>query len=220
MKRKIFIYAYPIYEYASIFLFDDDYLKEKGRENPFKVLNECIEKRYREKGYEIVYILYPDKDLYGIEEKNGDKIIYTDVRFTDASGYKEDGSEKDISEIIYPNLHYIYNQIVLNNIDNIVVGGYHFSDCVRKIAEFAHENNISSLVDLDLTDLFFTMYHRQDYFKVDGYDPTRYAKERLSEFYDWELKEFLDDFIELYKSPVYGISKEKCYELRKQILQH
>lgn len=50
-------------------------------ENPYKVLNECIQKRYREKGYQIVYAIYPDKNIYGINPLQTDKIIYTDVSF-------------------------------------------------------------------------------------------------------------------------------------------
>lgn len=220
MERKILLYAYPIYEYPSIFLLPDEYLIQQGREKPFKVLNECIDKRYREKGYEIIYILYPDKDIYGIEKKDTDKIIYTDINFKDASGVNKDGTLKDISEIIYPDLNYIYSQINLDNVDKIVIGGYHFSDCVKKIAEFAYQNNINTIVDLDLTDLFFILYHRKDYFILDEYNPIRYIRCRLNEFSKWELENFLDEFTELYNSPVYKIEKNKCYEMKKQILNN
>ena len=45
--KKIFLYLYPIQEYNRSFEFSEEYLYEIGRDNPYKVLNECIQKRYR-----------------------------------------------------------------------------------------------------------------------------------------------------------------------------
>ena len=85
--KKIFLYLYPIEEYNHSFEFSEEYLQQNGRENPYKVLNECIQKRYRDKDYQIVYAIYPDKSLYGINLLPTDKIIYTDVTFEQANGY-------------------------------------------------------------------------------------------------------------------------------------
>jgi len=40
-------------------------------------------------------------------------------------------------------------------IDELIVSGFHFSDCVEKIAKFAHKQGIQVFVDEDLTELFF-----------------------------------------------------------------
>lgn len=74
--KKIFLYLYPIQEYNRSFEFSEEYLYEIGRDNPYKVLNECIQKRYREKEYEIVYAIYPGKKIYGVKTLTTDKIIY------------------------------------------------------------------------------------------------------------------------------------------------
>ena len=42
---------------------------------PFPILNETIDKRYRDNGYEVVYAIYPDKKIFGVDVKNGDKVI-------------------------------------------------------------------------------------------------------------------------------------------------
>lgn len=42
--KKIFLYLYPIQEYNRSFEFSEEYLYEIGRDNPYKVLNECIQK--------------------------------------------------------------------------------------------------------------------------------------------------------------------------------
>lgn len=64
--KKVFLYLYPIEEYASAIFGSNEYYDSIGEKRPFDVLNECIEKRYRARGYDIVWVLYPDKDLYGV----------------------------------------------------------------------------------------------------------------------------------------------------------
>lgn len=56
--KKVFLYLYPIKEYASMFLFHDDKLYDDWKvKRPFPILNECIQKRYRDNGYQVVFVL-------------------------------------------------------------------------------------------------------------------------------------------------------------------
>ena len=78
--RKVFLYLYPIEEFTKMFLFHDDSLYDEWNvERPLPILNDTINQRYREKGYQIVYALYPDKDLYGLKKSAKDLIVYTDI---------------------------------------------------------------------------------------------------------------------------------------------
>ena len=86
--QKVFLYLYPIEEYTKMF----------ENDNSLAVLNECIQKRYREKGYQVIFALYPDKNLYGIIPQPNDRIIYTDITFKEASGYNEDGTKNFVEE--------------------------------------------------------------------------------------------------------------------------
>mgnify|MGYP003289774129 CR=1 FL=1 len=206
--RKVFLYLYPIEEYTRIFLCPDRYYKYNNLEHPFIVLNNTIDKRYREKGYEIIYAMYPDKTIHGIEPKETDKIIYTDITFQCASGYYKDGSAKPIEEIVYPNEEYLVSQVGLA--DELIIGGYHFSDCVKRVAEKALDMGINTIVDLDLTDLFFSLYSKKEYFNIEKYDLERYKEYRLSRcFTNYQKENFENHFKELYKSPVYGFYKEE-----------
>ena len=209
--KKVFLYLYPIQEYNRSFEFSEEYLQQTKRENPYKILNECIQKRYREKGYQIVYAIYPDKNIYGISPLPTDKIIYTDITFELASGYNQDGSEKQEKDIKYPSEKYLIEQ--LGDFDEMVIGGFHFGDCVKRVAEYCYQYGISTLVDLDLTDLFFNIYHKKDYFKVDEYNPQNYKNYILSNsrFSNMEIAERL--FERNYNSPVYGF--ENIEEKRK-----
>ena len=157
--KKIFLYLYPVQEYNRSFEFSEEYLHKIGRENPYKVLNECIQRRYREKGYQIVYAIYPDKNIYGISPLPTDKIIYTDVTFEQVSAYNQYVSEKRDKDIKYPSERYLIEQ--LGDFDEIVIGGFHFGDCVKRVAEYCYQSGFNTLVDLDLTDLFFNIYHKK-----------------------------------------------------------
>ena len=60
-----------------------------------------INRKYREKGYQVVFALYLDKGLYGIQKKNEDRIIYTDISFDEASAYDTKGNEKKRKERLF-----------------------------------------------------------------------------------------------------------------------
>lgn len=204
--NKVFLYLYPIEEYNKTFLFPNEFYDSKGRKNPLDVLNDCIDKRYRNKGYKVVFALYPDKSLYGVNLKESDSIIYTDVSFKEASGYNEDGTEKMKSEIKYPNEEFLLSQI--KDVEKIVIGGFHWNDCVRKVAEVCQEHGIDTLVDLDLTDMFFNLYYLEDYFIIDEYDPKKYKNYRLERIRLGDRNHALDFFNELYNSNVFGFDDE------------
>ena len=210
--RKIFLYLYPIKEFTNMFLFHDDRLYDEWNvDRPLPILNETINRRYREKGYQIVFALYPDRDLYGIEQRNADKIIYTDIPFSEASAYDEKGNKKEHFVPKYPNENLLIEQ--LGNVDELVVGGYHAMDCVRRVAEIALQRGISTLVDLDLTDLFFNLYKQKDYFDIENYSPERFKENMISrhgnEFTEFEERLFNKN----YSSPVYGFQKQSNRKL-------
>lgn len=200
--NKVFLYLYPIQEFASIFDLGNEYYDECGVKRPFDVLNETIQKRYRDNGFQVVFVLYPDKEIYGILPLQEDKIIYTDIPFIKASGYNPDGSEKTEEEIVYPNEQMLINQ--LGNVEELVIGGYHSQDCVKRVGEVALANGINTLVDLDMTDLFFNLYRQDEYFDMESYSPERFKNHMLNKLkrYGEELAERM--FNRNYQSDVYG----------------
>ena len=214
--KKVFLYLYPIEEYTKMFLFYNDKLyDEMSIERPLPILNDTINKRYREKGYEIVFALYPDKELYGIEKCDTDKIIYTDITFFEASAVDENGNRKTNFIPKYPNEMFIINQ--LGNVDKLIVGGYHAMDCVKKVAEVALENGIDTLVDLDLTDLFFYLYKLKEYFNKEKYDPIRYKSYVINKKSEQNVELTERTFNRNYDSNVYGFSGENYVKNKKKI---
>lgn len=204
--KKVFLYLYPIKEYTSSFLFPDDKLYDEWKlKRPLPILNECIQKRYRDNGYQVVYVLYPDKDIFGIIPKKEDKIIYTDVLFSENSEVDEKGYKKKDFIPKYPNEQLIISQ--LGNIDELVVGGYHDRDCVKRVAEVAFNLGIQTLIDLDMTDLFFSLYRKEDYFNIEQYNPQKYKEYMCSQAERCKESFINKKFNETYSSEVYGFNE-------------
>lgn len=206
--KKVFLYLYPIKEYTSMFLYHNDKLYDEWNvKRPLPILNECIQKRYRDNGYQVVYVLYPDKDIFGIIPKEEDKIIYTDILFSENSAVDENGKEKKDFIPKYPNEQLLIKQ--LGDIGELVIGGYHFSDCVKRVGEIALNMGINTIIDLDLTDLFFNLYKQEDYFNIKEYSPENFKRQMMK--YDLRYGEeiALEQFNLVYSSPVYGFSNEE-----------
>ena len=210
--QKVFLYLYPIKEFTNMFLFHDDKLYDEWNvPRPLPILNATIDKRYREKGYQVVFALYLDRELYGIEQKDRDKIIYTDIPFSEASAYDENGNEKKNFIPKYPNERFLIEQ--LEPVDELVVGGYHVMDCVKRVAEVALQSGINTLVDLDLTDLFFNLYKQNDYFDMENYSPEKFKMNMISRHGN-EYTEFEERlFNRNYSSPVYGFTNSSSKKL-------
>lgn len=199
--KKVFLYLYPIREYTEMFLFYDDKLYDDlDIKRPLPLLNECIQKRYRDNDYQVVFALYPDKEIYGINISDKDKIIYTDVLFKEASAIDENKDIKKDFAPKYPDEKFLLDQ--LGNVDLLIVGGYHANDCVKKVAEEALNLGIDTLIDLDMTDFFFHLYKQKEYFQIDNYSPQRYKDYLFNKRYADALLE--KKFSEMYSSPAYG----------------
>lgn len=186
MHKKVFLYLYPIEEYFMSIL---------RREKPAELqrLNECIQKRYRDKNYEVVFALYPDKKAYGVNIKDEDKVIYTDISFEDATAIDKNGNKKLNFEPRYPSEELLIKQ--LGEVDKLAIGGFHIMDCVKRVGEFALNHGIDTIIDVDMTEFFFLLSKKNDYFIMDNYDPMRYKQytiyESAMEFRNYDLTEKL-----------------------------
>ena len=83
--KKVFLYLYPIEEFLEWSILE---VLQSTYDTILPIINSLIDRRYRQKEYKIVYALYPDKELFGLEEKDGDSIIYADITFSEAINVK------------------------------------------------------------------------------------------------------------------------------------
>lgn len=169
---------------------------------PLPILNDCINRRYRETGYQVIFALYSDKELYGVKKTENDKIIYTDITFSEASAVDEKRNIKKNFVPKYPNELFLLQQV--GPVGELIVGGYHALDCVKRVVEVAIQNGINTLVDLDLTDLFFNVYRIQDYFDINNYNPEKFKTYMINRNGKEDLEFNKRIFNRTYDSVVYG----------------
>jgi len=141
-----FLFLYPTREYI-----DREIAGTPDDLSVLKRLNAIIDARYRQTGYQVFWLLFgtesepstPDASLVDsrINIHETDRIITAGL------------SREKHRKYIYPSCKRILAQ--LNPISKLVIGGFHQSDCVDKIARAAHRDGLDVIVDEDTTDQFF-----------------------------------------------------------------
>ncbi len=134
-----------------------------------RALNQCIDARYRQKGFSINYVLSRGATISPhLDIKESDRLIYVNGQHT----------------IIQEDSNYVLDEI--GNVRELRVGGFHFSDCVQRFAEIAYFRGLSVLVDDELTELFGGFFENPE-FNPEGY-PSIDPRKRMR----------LEDFVQLF----------------------
>ncbi len=148
---KAFLFLYPVNEYFEICLQQCQRDFTKNHYNHERI-NDIIDARYRQKGYAIHWLLFSaagdskKPDLSTIS--NCIKTSKKDIFLTAGVSFEEHAKGKK-----YPDPAFILAQIP--NLTELALGGFHQWDCVDRLAEYAHQNNMPTFVDEDTTELFF-----------------------------------------------------------------
>jgi len=142
---KKFVFLYPTPEIIDFEIKNHGW-SFKGGEKAFrarykKILNQCIDIRYRQKGFKINYAVFdgsPVSDI--IHLRDSDKIIEVGLDF-----------KTHIDNRVYPNQDFILDK--LGKTRKLRIAGFHLWDCVERLARRAHEKGVNVLIDEDLTEL-------------------------------------------------------------------
>ena len=174
---KVLLFLYPIVEYVEILMTD---VWHEGMPRNLDRLNCVIEQRYRQQGYQVYWLLFGQTYNPGIPNKEAlsghfqfaadDHFVSNGITFFQMLG----GS--------YPVLMEILDHLP-EEISELRIGGYHQWDCVDRIACLAHRLGIPTMVDEDLTELYFTRMavgedipdHREFTLKGFGLTPERFS---------------------------------------------
>lgn len=149
---KEFLFMYPIQEYLDEIIGRGNIRQLEGREVCQK-FNDIVEARYRQREFRVGWVMFKDRlgknvpDMLArareINIKPDDDILFSDVDFCTHRLLK-----------IYPDFANILAQLP-QGLEKLVVGGFHYSDCVDKMAETAYRQGIPTIVDEDTTEVFF-----------------------------------------------------------------
>jgi hypothetical protein len=170
VAQKEFIFLFPIFQIFNLEIQNHGWLvggADAFRKKYSDVLNKCINKRYRQKGFGINYAIFDDcvvSDVISLRPT--DRIIKVGIDF-----------KTHTTEKIYPDQEYILSQL---NASVIRIAGFHMWDCVEKLAKCAYEKCLDVLVDEDLTE-FFSWRINDKNFKVDKY-PTHKPRKQGNYF--------------------------------------
>lgn len=146
---KIMLFLFPIEEYIKMLCED--------RPEVLDLLNESINTRYREKGYNIVFLTFKNKPIYGVNIFPNDKIIESNITFEEhITPIEKDENGKDKYQ--YSSNDYIEKSI--GNFEELIVCGFHVQDCVMRVANHFYNINHNTLVDEELTNFFGTLSRR------------------------------------------------------------
>jgi len=104
-----------------------------------KQLNQCINQRYRNQGFEVNYFLLDGGELSPIIDRGrNDRVLFVGM---DAKTHRTKRADETYP---YPDQDYMLDQVLPAN--HIRVAGFHMWDCVEKFARRAHERGVDVLV--------------------------------------------------------------------------
>jgi len=185
MSKKL-LFLYPVEEY---WLYSFPFYSEQSIE----LLEKAIDCRYRKKGYEIYYAMFPDREIKHIHVLPTDRVIYTDISFAEHTTATPNG-------FAYPAPHKLIDQ--LGQTEHLVVCGFHSCDCVRRIAQEGIDRKLDTLVDIELTELF-SHYSSKFYF-----DPEQYNLANMvmaAEYENSKYHPYLSSMLEKYDAEYYHL---------------
>lgn len=200
---KKLLFLYPI----------EEYMKILDRPNLIQTLNDTIDKRYRQKGYEIYYLVFADKNVYKLQVKDNDRVIKADITFKRHTT----PIAKDVYQ--YPDNNNIEREV--GKVDTLVVCGFHAQDCVKRVAEHFYNSGVNTLVDMELTELFGVFSSRY-YFDEENYNLANiieYAEAEIEFLYGNNLPRGMFSLDNLYNEPYYKKNQFKASINRNDIIK-
>ena len=188
-KRKIFILLFPKKEYVEGYFTCED----------ISMFNECIKRRYIEKGYEFCVANFQNSDL-GIVTLNPNKIISANITFEESSPYT-------CKDWRYADFNDLTKKIQVEKYSNIALGGFHCYDCVERLAKEIYSINPNIIIDTDLTEMFRNSYLYEKDFKLDTFNPNIKLRRIFAGDSVTPLG-ILEQMKERYSNPIWGISRD------------
>ncbi|NLL45158.1 MAG: hypothetical protein GX247_05810 [Mollicutes bacterium] len=94
----------------------------KHKPQVYSLLNETIDERYRKKGYQIVFLTFKNKPVFGVNVTNNDMVIESNITFEEhITPIGKDENGEDICR--YTSNEYLKQ--LLGEFEELVVCGFH-----------------------------------------------------------------------------------------------
>ena len=195
--KNLFILLFPQKEYVTGYFTEED----------ISLFNDCIKKRYIDKGYDFCVAAFKNSDL-GIVGFNPNKVVGADITFEESSPYT-------CKNWKYADFKNLAEKVDVDKYANIVVGGFHCYDCVEKLANEIYAVNKNVIVDTDLTEMFRNSYRYEERFNIEKFNPDLKLKRIHNDCYI--PLSTLEKQKEKYQNPIWGISSKMIEMLESRI---
>lgn len=195
--KKLFILLFPQKEYVAGYFTKED----------ISLFNDCIRKRYIEKGYDFCIATFKNSNM-GIVSLKSHIIVNANITFGESSPYT-------CKNWKYADFKKLATKVEPIKYDNIAVGGFHCYDCVEKFANEIYLTNPNVIIDTDLTELFRNAYCYEEIFNIEKFNPDLKLKRVYSDGYI--PLETLERLQEKFQKPIWGISSKVLKFLEKRI---
>ena len=118
----------------------------------FRLINRLLDDDYRSQGYRVVWGMFSSPENISLPDYSCVSDIF-DVREDDQVIAVGVTREDHMKQYMYPDPQAVVRSLF--PLDYLVLGGFHLSDCLRRIASGAAALGVPSQYDLLLTDHFF-----------------------------------------------------------------
>lgn len=194
--KKAFILLFPQKEYLTL-----------GQSNT-QLFNDCIKQRYKDKGYDFFLVKFKGSDLGFITEKPN-TVIEVNISFEESNIYSSKSWK-------YADFKNIAKQLKIKDYSNVVIGGFHCFDCVQKLATETYKFNKNTLIDTDLTELFWNVAKYQKNWDIKHFRPEQKLERAL---FNADIPStILNKVFERYKNPILGISSNILNQIKDKMI--
>lgn len=146
---KVLAFLHPIYP-----IMDELAKGWPGVENPpYARMNELLRIRYRDQGYRVFWLMF---SVEGKKTEADTGLISSlivrqpeDVIIPMGSSLRQ-----NVEDLVYPDPAFAFDQLP-GDTEEIKVGGFHLYSCVSRFAEHCYNQGAPTLVDEDLTHVYF-----------------------------------------------------------------
>lgn len=172
------------------------------------LFNDCIKQRYLDNDYELVVVKYKGSDL-GIITLEPKKIIDANITFKQSL---KEGSE----DWQYADFKKLASILCEEEYSRIIIGGFHCFDCVEKFANEVYKINPNTIVDKDLTEVFWSVSKYQDNWDIKNYNAQQNFENIL--YADrFAPPDFMRRLLKKYENPIWGIKSEYLEKIKEKI---
>lgn len=191
--KKLFVLLFPQIAYL-------------GKEwNEQELYNQCIGQRYLQNGYEFAVASFKSpKNEMSLPPAH--RVVEANITFEQSSPYFT-------KNWMTPNFKALAHKLNPQKYSQIIVGGFHCYDCVKKFAMEIYKLNNNVIVDTDLTELFFGV-RRYKNWQTSKFDPDLKLSEAVENESNGTLLKIMRN---TFAHPIWGISKDMFAKLDAKI---